>query len=162
MMNIFKYAMEKEKYSENYYRELAAKTDNKGLRNILNMLADEELKHYRIVEKMKAATPVEIAETSILSNARDVFSRMREAKDTFDFDVGELELYKKAQQFEKNSKQFYEQKAQQVQDPCQKEIFEKLAQEENKHYLLLENIIDFLSRPQTWLENAEFYHLEEY
>jgi rubrerythrin len=43
-----------------------------------------------------------------------------------------------------------------------KEIFLKLADEEKKHYFLLENIIDFVSRPQKWLENAEFYHLDEY
>ena len=27
---------------------------------------------------------------------------------------------------------------------------------------LLENMLDFISRPQTWLENAEFNHLEDY
>ena len=43
-----------------------------------------------------------------------------------------------------------------------KRIFQKLAEEEKKHYFLLENIIQFVSRPETWLENAEFYHLEEY
>lgn len=35
-------------------------------------------------------------------------------------------------------------------------------EEEKKHYFLLDNIIEFVSRPEQWLENAEFYHLEEY
>ena len=38
----------------------------------------------------------------------------------------------------------------------------QLAAEEEKHDLLLENIIDFLSRPEQWLENAEGQHLEAY
>ena len=53
-------------------------------------------------------------------------------------------------------------KAQEVPEEYQKRIFLKLAEEEKKHYFLLENIIDFVSRPATWLENAEFCHLEEY
>jgi len=27
---------------------------------------------------------------------------------------------------------------------------------------LLENIIDFISRPRNWLENAEWHHLDKY
>jgi rubrerythrin len=49
-----------------------------------------------------------------------------------------------------------------VKDPEQQEIFHKIADEEKKHYLILQEIIDFVSRPQTWLENPEWYHLEEY
>jgi rubrerythrin len=57
---------------------------------------------------------------------------------------------------------FYLEKADQVEDPRQKEIFKNLAAEEKKHYFLLDNIVDFLSRPDQWLENAEFCHLEDY
>jgi len=51
-MNIYKYAMKMEKDSENYYSELANKTDDVGLRNILKMLANDEVKHYNIIEQM--------------------------------------------------------------------------------------------------------------
>jgi hypothetical protein len=37
-----------------------------------------------------------------------------------------------------------------------------LAKEEQVHYFILENIINFLSRPQAWLEDAEFVNLDEY
>lgn len=37
-----------------------------------------------------------------------------------------------------------------------------MAGEEKRHFFILENIIDFVSRPQSWLENAEFNKLEEY
>ena len=68
----------------------------------------------------------------------------------------------KAQDIEKKSRDFYTEKANEVKQEYQKDIFLKLAEEEKKHYFLLENIIDFISRPETWLENAEFNHLEEY
>jgi rubrerythrin len=44
-MNIYEYAMKMEKDSENYYSGLANKTDDAGLKNILKMLANDEVKH---------------------------------------------------------------------------------------------------------------------
>jgi rubrerythrin len=154
--------MEKEKLSEDYYRQLATKTSNTGLKTVFTMLADEEAHHYRVVEQMKTTVPDEICNTNVLSEARQVFARMREGARKFDFDAGQIETYKKAQDIEKDSRQFYLEKADEVEDKRQKEVFRQLAEQEKKHYFLLENIIQFVSRPETWLENAEFYHLEEY
>ena len=154
--------MQKEKYSEDYYRQLAAETNNKGLQKIFNMLADEEAKHYTVVEKMKSKIPERVSKTDVLSDAKDAFKQMKEAVDKFSFEASQVQTYKKAQDIEKESREFYLQKANEVQDRCQKGIFRKLAEEENKHYFLLDNIIDFVSRPEQWLENAEFHHLEDY
>jgi len=160
-MNIFEFAMEKEKYSEDYYRQLAGKSNNKSLETVFNMLADEESKHYKIVSDMKEDVAPDLAETTVLSDAKDVFAKMRESTQGFNFDVSQAELYRKAQKIEKQSQDFYLEKAKGA-EKTQKEIFLKLADQEKKHYFLLENIIDFVSRPETWLENAEFYHLDEY
>ena len=160
-MNIFEYAMQMEKDGENYYRQLAQRTANKGMRTILTMLADEEVKHYNTVEKMQTEKP-QLAETKILADAKNVFVQIKESGDSFDFDIKQTELYKKAQDIEKKSRDFYLDKADEVEEEYQKEVFLRLADEEKKHYFLLENIIEFVSRPETWLENAEFHHLEEY
>jgi rubrerythrin len=153
--------MDKEKFSEDYYRQLAAKSNNKSLKTVFNMLADEEAKHYKIVSNMKNDTVPDLAETTVLSYAKDVFKKMRESAQRFDFNISQLELYRKAIEIEEQSRDFYLEKANEVTE-AQKKIFLKLADEEKKHFFLLENIIDFVSRPERWLENAEFYHLEEY
>ena len=57
---------------------------------------------------------------------------------------------------------FYTEKTGGASEQNVKELFLRLAQQEQKHCVLFENIIDFLSRPDTWLENAECYRLEEY
>lgn len=161
-MDIFEFAMEKEKFSEDYYRRLAEKTNHTGLRNICNMLAEEESKHYKVIEHMSQKIPAKVAETSILDNAKKVFERMRESMEKFNFDTSELELYQKARDIEKQSKRFYIEKASEVEDACQKGIFKKLADEEQKHFVLLDNICDFIAKPKTYLENAEFYHIDDY
>jgi len=160
-MDIFDYAMRMEKDGENYYRQLVEKTDNKGIKAIFTMLAEEEVKHYKTLAQMKTERP-QMAETTVLADAKNIFTQMKESGQKFDFGARQRKLYEKAQDIEKKSEDFYREKANEVEQQYQREIFLKLAEEEKKHYLLLENIIQLVSRPQTWLENAEFYHLEEY
>ena len=159
-MTIFEYAMQMEKDGEDYYRQLARQTTNKGLCTILMMLADEEVKHYNAIETMQTTEP-RMAETTILTDARNIFVQIKESGDTFDFDIKQTELYRKAQDIEKESQNFYTGKADEVTEEYQRELFLKLADEERKHYFLLDNIIEFISRPEYWLENAEFFHSEE-
>jgi rubrerythrin len=160
-MDIYEYAMQMEKDGENFYRQIAGKTQSKGLRTISNMLADDEVKHYEILKMMKTAKQ-SVMETTVLNDSKNIFEKMTEAEELLDPDTESIELYKKAQDIEKKSRDFYLEKSSQVEDGSHKEIFLKLAEEEKKHFFLLENIIDFISRPQEWLENAEFVHLEEY
>ncbi|MDH4240533.1 MAG: ferritin family protein [Phycisphaerae bacterium] len=161
MTNIFEYAMQMEKNGEDYYRQLARQTSNKGLQTILTTLADEEVKHYNVIERMQIKEP-HMTETTILTDAKNIFVQIKESGESFDFDIEQTKLYKKAQDIEKQSRDFYTGKADEVTEEYQKEIFLILADEENKHYLLLDNIIEFVSRPEQWLENAEFFHLEDY
>lgn len=161
-MDIFEFAKEKEKYAEEFYRDRAAKSPDKGLAEIFLLLANEEEKHFDLIEKMQAEVPAELTETTVLSDATAIFEKIREGAMKFSFDRSELELYKEAQKIEQNARDYYLDKADQVEVQAQKDIFIKLAEEEKKHYFLLDNIIDFVSRPQQWLENAEFHHMEDY
>jgi len=161
-MDIFQFAMEKEKFSEQYYRDLAAKAPHPGLRSILTMLADEEAKHYRTVEQMKTETPDQVTNTPVLANAREVFEKMRGSAEKFDLHVSEPDLYRKACDIEEESKKFYLERAHEADDPAQKEIFIKLADEENKHWMIVDKIRSFVARPETFLENAEMYHFNDY
>jgi rubrerythrin len=161
-MNIFEFAMEKEKFSEEYYRDLANRANHLGLKNILTMLADEEAKHYRTVERMKTETPEQVTDVSVLDRAREVFEKMRVAPKNFDLLISEAELYRKACQIEEQSKKFYLERAEEAADPEQKRIFLLLAQEEDKHLFLMENIQSFVSQPESFLENAERYYFDDY
>ena len=162
-MNIYKYAMKMEKDSENYYRELANKTDDAGLQNILKMLANDEVKHYNIIEQMiKTDASAELAETGILKNAKNIFIEIKGKNIVFDFDLPQVDFYRKAQEFEEKSYKFYLEMSDKVEIKSQRKIFLKLAEEEKKHMFLLENLVEFVSRPETWIENAEFNHLVEY
>lgn len=160
-MDIYKYAMQMELDGRHYYLDLAEKTNNTGLKNILTMMADSEAKHYNVILNMQKNEKTQFsADTGILTNVKNVFMRMKEEKE-FDVDVSQVEFYKKALKVEADSQKFYLEKADEEKDSHRKEIFLKLADEEEKHCILLENLIGFVSQPADWLENPEWYHLDE-
>jgi rubrerythrin len=165
-MNIYEFAMKMEQDGEAFYREMAAQTSAEGVQRILNMLADDEVKHYNVVKQMRdqAAAP-QMEDTAVLSLARNVFEQMQGQT----FDTGRLvrvgpqiEVYREAQEIERKSRDFYQEKADEVSSATHRELMLRIAQEENRHYFLLDHMIEFVNRPQTWIEDAEFNHLEEY
>ena len=102
-MDIFQFALEKEQYSEQFYRDLAKRANYTGLTNIFTMLADEEVKHCRIVQHMRTETPRAISETPLLAHAREIFKKMRGSSEKFDFNISEADLYRKACDIEEAS-----------------------------------------------------------
>ena len=161
-MDVFQFAMKAEKDGEKYYRDLAAKSPDTGLATILRMLADAEVTHYNTLKEMAEGTDALVSETTLLAKVKNVFVRMRNEKKTFDFNLSQIDLYKKAQDLEKKSQEFYLQRADIAESRAQRELFVRLAREEREHWVILQNLIEFLSTPTTWLENAEWHHLDEY
>ena len=160
-MDIYKYAMQMELDGRNFYLDLAKKVNNTGLKNILTMMADSEAKHYNVILSMQRNDKTQFsADTEVLTNVKNVFMRMKEEKE-FDVDVSQVEFYKKALKVEADSQKFYLERADEEKDSHRKEIFLKLADEEKNHCVLLENLIGFVSQPANWLENPEWYHLDE-
>ncbi len=161
-MDIYEFAMKMEKDGRKFYLDMAKKTSNSGLKNILTMMADSEAKHYNVILSMQRNDKIHYStDTEVLTKVKNIFIKMKEEKE-FDVDVSQIELYKEALETEKNSQKFYLEKADEEKDPSKKEILLKLADEEKSHCVLLENIIGFVSRPENWLENPEWYHLDEY
>jgi len=127
------------------------------------MLANDEVKHYHIIEQMmKTDGSMELAETDILENAKNIFVKIKGKNLVFDFDLTQVAFYHKAQEMEEKSYQFYIDMSNKAEIESQRKIFLKLAEQEKKHMFLLENLVEFVSRPETWIENAEFNHLDKY
>jgi rubrerythrin len=160
-VDIYKYAMQMEVDGRDFYLDLKEKTDNKGLKNILTMMADSEARHYNVILNMQKNDKTEFsADTEVLTNVKNIFVKMKEEKD-IDVDTSQAEFYKKALKTEADARKFYLERADEEKDPYRKEIFLNLAEEERKHCVLLENIIGFVSQPADWLENPEWYHLDD-
>jgi len=160
-MDIFEFALQMEKEGMDLYLEIAGKSDDRGIQKIFGMLASDEKRHQDVIRRMRDGDP-DVEETEVLSEARNVFAGMRDDGEKIDTAQPQSDLYRKAMDIEERSVRFYTEKAEEEKDPGKNKIFEALSREEEKHLFLIENMVEFISRPETWLENAEFNHLEEY
>ncbi len=169
-MDIYTYALQMEKDGEEYYRELGTKSKNEGLKKIFAMLANEEVKHYQIIRQVREKTILsDTIDSQVLTDVQNIFEEMRESKLTFEQGyyvdtTEETNAYRKARDIEEKSRKFYLEKAEEEIDQQSKLLLRMLAREEDKHYRIMDNIVEFVSKPEPghWLENAEWHHLDKY
>jgi len=164
-MNIFEYAMKMELDGKQFYEESAAKTNSPELKRILMELAADEQKHYTIFRALRDGVPAEYekaGKTRILSEVKNVFEALKSQNQDFTFPDDAKDVWVRAQKIEKDSEDFYREKAGEVRDAHQKDILTRIADEEQKHWITMENVIKFLDRPNHWLEDAEWSNLEDY
>ena len=161
IMNIFDQAMDIEKEGEALYRKFSLDASDEGMKRVFTWLADQERKHYEIFKKMKAGKSASIEESTILHDVKDIFAGWKDIAGNIVVKVSEADLYRRALDSENKSVLVYENYAKDSATGQQKGIFLSIAKEEKRHRWILGNIIEFVTKPEVWVENAEFDHLEE-
>ena len=163
-MNVFEHAMKMEQDGRAFYLEHAGKTSNAALKRVLEELADDELKHYNIFKAMHAREKAEYKEsekTTIVKTVKNVFEEMKSQNQNFAFPPDARHVWEIAREVEKKSEAFYRDKAKEMTDNNQKQIWNRIADEEHRHWNTIEQVIQFLDRPKQWLADAEWNSLEE-
>jgi len=162
-MDFINYALEMEQKVRQYYLELADNCmQNEGINNILNMLATEHEKHYDTLKLMEQDKCNSMEKAESFKGVDNIFRQMRQNKDTFSCDIDQMTLYKKALNLVEKKYDFYSEVLKNIDCPENKKIIEQIRKEEKHQKYVLENIIEMVNRPSVWIENAEFYHFEEY
>jgi rubrerythrin len=165
-MNVFEFAMQMEKDGEAYYRKMAANAENGVIKNILTDLAEDEVKHYKIFRKFRdgdlSGAKLMKDQTQVMKGAKNVFQKLAASKKPPIFSGEVVKAWKEAQNIEKKSEDFYRDKAGTETTPEIRKTLNLIADEEHKHWALIENIVHFLERPKQWLEDAEWNNLDNY
>lgn len=164
-MSVFDHAMQMELDGKKYYEEAMDNIEAPELKTILQDLARDEQKHYLIFKAMRDGEKAEYVDseaTDIFASMKNVFVQLKEANKDYAFDETAKSVWEHAREIEKKSEHYYRTEADKLEDKAQAEILHKIADEEHKHWVTMENIINFLDRPTTWLEDAEWSNLEDY
>ena len=160
-MNVFDFAMKMELQGKTVYENLAASTKLAGLRTIFTGLAADEQKHYEIFRGLKEGKTWTMTDSRMLEKAKSVFSEMLSNKERL-LDLQEdLDGYKVALKIEEDSVKLYEGMAKKEQDAETVQLYLRIANEEKKHFNIIENVCDFVMRPKYYLEWREFSNLHE-
>lgn len=158
-MSVFDFAMQMELDGKAYYEELATKVELPQLKKILLEMASDEQKHYNLFKAMKAGDNAVLGTeqaTKIFASTSNVFEELKASGEQFAFGGDVRDGWVQAREVEKKSEEFYRQKADEVDDDGQKQILLKIADEEHKHWTIIDHVISFLDQPTMWLENAEW------
>lgn len=156
-MDVFDFAMKIELEGKAAYEKQAKATQHPGLRKILEEMAQDEQCHYEVFKRMKeqngptGETPL----SQVLDNVKVFFEKMTVEEATA-FPSAEVEAWRRLRDNELDAEAFYREKAGEATDEKTRKALEQIADEEKKHHQLIENMIDFLTEPQGWLENAEW------
>ena len=160
-MDIIDFAIGMETEGEKIYRGLAEKTDNAGMKNIFGYLADAELNHIEVFKNMNSGGTAELENDNIIEESKKIFEDMGKDPARVSMENVEVGLYRDALSAEQKSIDYYQENSDRFEGD-QKRVIQDIIEEEKKHYRIIENIIEFVNRPQTWLENAEWNHLDNY
>lgn len=161
-MDIYQFAIDFERENRKYYEECAENVEDESIKSVFLELSAEEAKHERIVKKLRDKENVEDLDFDIIPRVNEVFSEIKENIPNKVMPNDQVDIYKTALDMEEKSKDFYSEKAEEVEDKKAKEILLRLSKEEKKHEDIIRSIIELVNRPNTWLEDAEWYHLEDY
>ncbi len=162
-MNIFDFAIKMETDAEAYYRKLAEKTDIEGIRNIFMDLAADEKKHFEIFKSMKERPDVvAMRDSEALSKAKNTFEKLLQNKPEVSHLQGNLDAYRHAMKIEAEAARVYEEALTHEKNPEVKKLLQRVIEEEQKHYNIIENLYDFVNAPNEYLAWGEFSNLEEF
>ena len=162
-MNVFDFAIKMELDGKAFYEKLAQGTNIAGLQTIFSRLAADEQKHYEIFLALKGQTQATAMEdTTVLELARNVFEELLGQKESLGPLKGDLEGYRFAMKVEADSYRLYEDAAQKERNQDVKSLLLRIADEEHKHFSILQNIHDFVNAPNQYLAWGEFSNIGEF
>ena len=168
-MDVFDFALKMEVAGEKYYRDQAERVKHDDLKIVLEGLADDEQRHYKIIQSVQNQTIKYIESNPSLNKTQNVFAgnKNKEIVANREEFIAKLkdeqsDVYRAALVKEKESVELYKKLQEDSKKPAERMIFEKLMHEEEKHVEVLDTIIEMLNHVNDWVEAAEFNHQDKY
>jgi rubrerythrin len=158
-MNLYDFAIQMSSDGEKLFHALAKQVKKPGLRKILGMLADDQAIHRQDFEKMKKTEGKSLPDVRSLTGALNPFAQRLKRLgrgERLDEDLPPAELYRRGQALDKECEDFYRKRASRQKNQRLKQAFLGVAEEQRKHFVTLEHLINFIMEPQQELEDAEW------
>ena len=152
----FKEAIEKarklERDGADFYTEAAEKCTVISGKRMFESFAGDERRHLRMIDDMAEGLGVDLDQSPMpRDEIRTLFSTAEETLgDDIRATADEKDAIRIAMEMETKSYKLYKGAAAEATDDVPRELFERLAREENQHYEMLENTREYLSSNQQW------------
>ena len=155
-MDVFEYAVKAEIESEKIYRDLVEKSNDKGIKAVFTLLADMEKEHIRIFSELKNGNLVTVTSEKYFQKLEAVLKHIRTKNENIKEDTSHLDIYQIALSAEIEASEFYQLKAEETDDPQLKAALRSIAAEERRHSMALDELIEFLSLDDIYIEDGDW------
>ena len=163
-IQILEYALEREIETQKFYLDNLARSTNPGTQDVLKSLAADEERHAQIVSQLieSAKSDGSIPDIarpgkeSLKDMLKRIFPHVTLQDSTFTAESASVqETLKKALENETDSFNTYSKAAEDSEETELKDLYTYLAEEENKHYNAIDNLLNYLDDPGKWLYEEE-------
>lgn len=162
----FKEAIKFEEYGKQFFMKASREAKNPMAKEIFEKLAEEELKHIkRIKEVFDSLTkenkwPNETPKSENLPWKHIFKEAMSHFEDLVKPSSNDAEAIQLGLDFESKGYKFYDEMAKKATTNIEKSFFEFLRDEEEGHYLIIENLKKYMENPLDWYGEEEHHIFE--
>jgi rubrerythrin len=147
---------------EQYYKEQAELNKENSLNVVFTKLGQEEEKHANILKNNAEKLNYSVEDNDVLKEAKKVFKELANFKSDIKDLPNQLDSYRMALEMEERSLKVYQSLLNHAVDEKAKVTYEYLIMQENIHCSIMEELVKLTSRPEEWVESAEFVLTEDY
>ncbi|MGB4405549.1 MAG: ferritin family protein [Sphaerochaeta sp.] len=159
-MDIFTIAIQLEQEGVAFYEDLASQATTEGFKTIFTMLAKDERNHEKVFTSLKNKSVPAMVPSSVAEEAQAIFKQFKQ--DTYLKESPQVSMYEKALEIEQKSIELYTSHLADLENAEAQNAVKRILAEEKKHYETLDELVTLVSRPQRWVEDAEFGKREDY
>ena len=160
-------AIKFEEDGRNLYMTCMKKTELPWGQSLFQSLADAELKHIERLKEVFTTLSVSQGYTEgpmPLAAERQWKNIFEKAKSKIDTVVkassNDIDALKLGIDFEERGMKYYKKLSEESNNPLERKFYQILAQEENRHFLILKNSYELLTDPESWFERSEKISLD--
>lgn len=150
-MDALDMALKMEKDAIMFYTEAANRTKYPAGKKMFQAITEDEKRHLELISRIIKGMQITHSDMSPMKNVKSVIEGMKsEMMQRVEATTDELEAFKIAMQMEKEGKEFYQKTLAHAKTDKEKDLLERLIQEEQQHYDIFANTHNFLADTGNW------------
>ena len=150
-MDALEMALKTETDAIAFYTEAARKTSFPVGKKMFQAIIEDEKRHLEMIRQVVIGLHITHTDVSPMKNVKTVFDAMKvELMKKVEATADELEAFRIAMQMEKEGKAVYDKALSHVKSDKEKALLERLIQEEEEHYAIFANTLQFLEDTGNW------------
>lgn len=134
-----------------FYNEAAARVKNIAGQKLFLAIVEEEKRHLELLTDLFKGINVSLKDQSMLLDIKTVFEKFKdEMMERVEATADELNAFKIAMDMEREGVAFYKKAVAEAATSDEKLLFERLIEEEEKHYAVFSNTYTFINDTGNW------------